>query len=192
MKPRFLSGTATNDTSLFSVRCVNVTISVKLSKSEVTMYDDTLQHHFDEVFKALQDQENFEIFTGMRPTKTPRVKKTLVKIIRPAASSPPAPPPNYSQTTVDMDSMTSTFSVPSKNVRKRSYDTHTETSESQPKSSASITGKLYFLPPREERQKIAARNTLFECKYCGRYVLGDFLTIHEDQCGDESMSYTIH
>lgn len=155
------------------------------------MHDEILQHHFDEVFNSLQDQENFEIFTGMRPVATPKVKKTLVKIVRSAPTPPATPPGPYSQATTDSTESMSVFSLVSKNARKHSH-VSPGIPDNQSGSSASIAGKLYFMPSQQERKKIASRNTLFECKNCGRYILGDFLAIHEEQCGDESISHRIH
>ncbi|ENN79193.1 hypothetical protein D910_01232 [Dendroctonus ponderosae] len=48
------------------------------------MDDEILQHHFDEVFSALQDRENFEIFTKIKQTREPRVKQTFFKIVTPS------------------------------------------------------------------------------------------------------------
>lgn len=45
------------------------------------MDDEILQHHFDEVFSALQDRENFEIFTKIKPVETPKIKRTFFKIV---------------------------------------------------------------------------------------------------------------
>lgn len=158
---------------------------------------------------ALQDVENFEIFTRMKKATTPKIHRTLVKIVSPAVKEPHDP--------ASVSKFTSQFK---KLINKRDNDSHLGTpANSRPSSRASNVrrlgstpsnsklqltpslilnvsdestkfsgiGKLYSESLMQREKSAELKNTLFECKYCGRFILGDFLEMHEEKCGTESL-----
>ncbi|KAG5889908.1 hypothetical protein JTB14_008054 [Gonioctena quinquepunctata] len=138
------------------------------------MNDEVIQHHFDEVFSALQDKENFEIFTKLKPANEPRIRKTIVNILSAQ---------NEGMSERDSSKLGRNESFSQKeNVANviSSYESRSSSKFGPPKKTS---GLKVFL----ERDKTSEmRNTLFECKNCGRYILGDFLQVHEQSCGRES------
>lgn len=181
------------------------------------MDEAIIQHHFDEVFMALQDVENFEIFSRMKKIPTPKVRRTLVKIINPvgdedsvdaqsdieepismskfasqlktmlnrSTNNTPQGTPGNSRPSSRSSAVRKLITTPSKLKMVLSPNLSLNTSSDSTKSS--VVKKLYSSSLMKREKGVELRNTLFECKYCGRFILGDFLKIHEENCGTESM-----
>ncbi|VEN51943.1 unnamed protein product [Callosobruchus maculatus] len=141
------------------------------------MDDAIIQHHFEEVFSALQDRENFEIFTKMKPTKYPRIKRTLVKILKQKSQEQRADPEESEFLRTYMEKI-------------RRDDTSAPTSE----ASSSVPHRTFANEERASRQpgspgrgkKKEIRNRLLECRYCGKYIVEEFINEHETKCLAES------
>lgn len=181
------------------------------------MNEALIQHHFDEVFMALQDVENFEIFSRIKKAATPRIRRTLFKIITSADDEEIVNVDSYN----DGNASVSRTASQLKSVLDRSNNnTSTDTPSSSRPSSRSSTfrkifttssklnakpyaslnlntssdstqsaggRKVYSSSLMKRDKNVEMRNTLFECKYCGRFILGDFLEVHEGNCGNESL-----
>lgn len=170
----------------------NVALTAKtnhLTNLKFAMNDEVLQHHFDEVFGALQDRENFEIFTKLKATSQPRVKKTFFKIVTSSQV-------NSGGTIEDAGvqervhkrftfhtpyDCRSTCTVKAKAVfrPKSPRVINSRPMSPQPVTSSSIGSTSRYCSLRED-----ASDVLGECRHCGRYFLGDYLVIHEDKCSE--------
>nr|CAH7757051.1 unnamed protein product [Callosobruchus chinensis] len=141
------------------------------------MDDAIIQHHFEEVFSALQDRENFEIFTKMKPTKYPRIKRTLVKILKQKSQEPLTDPEESEFLRTYMEKI-------------RKDDTSAPTSEASSSvpnrtlSNEERASRLPKSPSKAKRKEI--RNRLLECRYCGKYIIEEFINDHESKCLAES------
>lgn len=182
------------------------------------MNDAIIQHHFDEVFLALQDVENFQLFSRMKKSNTPKIHRTLVKLVESTEDDDSLEIQSYTEERTDISKIASQL----KNMLNRSTpNTPAETpNNSRPQSRSSAVRKVIVSPSKlkmnfnqslnlntssestktsgvrklfstslmNREKSVEMRNTLFECKYCGRYILGDFLEVHEEKCGTESLS----
>lgn len=188
-----------------------------MSKFNVNMNDATIQHHFDEVFLALQDVENFEIFSKMKKGCTPRIHRTLVKLVE----SSDEDNTSEKQNDIEEQGSVSKFGSQLKNLLNRSSNNTPigTPSNSRPSSRSSTIRKFITTPSKlkmtltpstnlyttsestkssgvkkvfsstlmQREKSVEMRNTLFQCKFCGRFILGDFLEVHEENCGNESL-----
>ncbi|CAH1155921.1 unnamed protein product [Phaedon cochleariae] len=125
------------------------------------MNDAVIQHHFEEVFNALQEKDNFEIFTKIKAVTKPRVRKIITNII-------------------ESPSLLQDESLSEDESRFGKSEDLTLSSSYRPKSF-----KSEAVASRDN--KVEMRNTLFECRFCGRYILGDFLEVHEEKCGSDTV-----
>lgn len=176
------------------------------------MDDTVIQHHFDEVFMALQDVENFEIFSRLRKGNTPKVNRTLVKIIHsdtqknnPEPDSDPAESAKISDFSVEIKNIlkkgsSSIHNEQQNNSRTSPRQSRTqkcETSFSKLNPSVNLNASKYSnkslykkriyktsLTTTNKVRKM--ENTISVCKFCGRYILGDFLEIHQEKCRSEN------
>lgn len=192
------------------------------------MDDEILQHHFDEVFSALQDRENFEIFTKLKQTREPRVKRTFFKIVTPSQVNSNASvegarfqsrtPQRYISQNVfkltpynSRPSSASTTTVKTKATFRPSITMPRPTSPrlcSRPSSprpfsrgSTTMSRSSRTLSPRPITPRSAASNSKYytpkenisdilgECRYCGRFFLGEYLFVHEEKCSQEDLYY---
>lgn len=191
----------------------------------VKMNDAVIEHHFDEVFTALQDIENFEIFTRAKKGPTPRIHRTIVKIVDPAHNAVEQGIQTEKHENIDL----SQFASRLKSMLTRS--TNNTPVNSRPTSSTSTKGKIAKTPSKtsdserlirtiskivsssaasdfktstdssrssgvkklfssnlmERENSVEMKNSLFECKYCKRFILGDFIEIHEANCGSDTL-----
>lgn len=153
------------------------------------MDEAVIQHHFDEVFSALQDRENFEIFTKQKTSRYPRIRKTLVKIVDPSKNDATTNLQCDSDITESSRNFYSKFInsspkddiLPYRPASRYSQDTTCayRDSNSSNKTSAVSSDQQYstLVDPNTENRK-----KLFECSYCGRYILGEFVKCHEKYC----------
>lgn len=173
------------------------------------MNDEVLQHHFDEVFGALQDRENFEIFTKLKPTSQPRVKRTFFKIVTPSqvnsggsiedAEVQERVPKRFSfHTPYDCRSTCTVKAravfrpksprvINSRPMSPRFFPRSPAGSRPmspQPVTSSSMGSTSRYCSLREDTSDV-----LGECRHCGRYFLGDYLVIHEDKCSEEACEF---
>ncbi|KAF7279430.1 hypothetical protein GWI33_007248 [Rhynchophorus ferrugineus] len=140
------------------------------------MNAELLQHHFDQVFTVLQDRENFEIFTKIKQCRSPRIQKTFFKII--------------DESDVACPSGKSTISALTRNPRRQiSLSTlNPSPYNSRPSSASVVKARGIFRPhsrpatPSSDSSGEVGDNCLGQCKQCGRYFLGNYLTIHEEKC----------
>ncbi|KAL1497810.1 hypothetical protein ABEB36_008705 [Hypothenemus hampei] len=173
------------------------------------MNDEILQHHFDEVFNALQDRENFEIFTKLKYVQSPKVKQIFFKIVSPSQvnsitsfqdnnvrrvsqtlrSNRPATVSTTARAkAIFRPANQKSFSGPlhklvnSSSPSPRSYCR--DSMSSRPLSPRPITPGSIASNSRQTSENY--NNLLDECPYCGRYFLGDYLRIHEEKCEQEN------
>ncbi|XP_060529610.1 uncharacterized protein LOC132704022 [Cylas formicarius] len=135
------------------------------------MNDEILQHHFDEVFSALQDKENFEIFTKIKHIKTPRVKRTFFKIM-----SPSDMPANWIETEEELS------------LSERIPRTYCGEDPSSRRYQTTRSGKIIERPKsplvglRGLKDNGTGDASLNQCRHCKRYFVGDFFDGHEVRC----------
>lgn len=180
------------------------------------MNDAIIQHHFDEVFLALQDVENFEIFSKMKKGNTPKIHRTLVKLVESTeddslenqnvTEEPPNLPKFASQlrnflnrSNNNTPLRTPSNSGPSSrsavtklvcNSSKLKINMNQRTNPNTGSESTKSCGvkKLHSSTiMKKGENSVEMRNTLFECQFCGRFILGDFLEIHEEKCGSDTL-----
>lgn len=177
------------------------------------MDDAVIQHHFDEVFMALQDVGNFEVFTGAKKISTPKVHRTLVKIVKSTTETGNQDMQSNSEIKESISKLSSELKstmYSSSNAFRSNTRPSSQVSTMRPNSRASAPSKLTTpkigpcnivsdtgkstglrkvhsssLPKRKVNTEL--RNTLFECKNCGRFFLGDFLKTHEEKCQNKNL-----
>ncbi|CAH1967745.1 unnamed protein product [Acanthoscelides obtectus] len=139
------------------------------------MDDSIIQHHFEEVFNALQDREYFEIFTKMRPAKYPRIKRTLVKILK---QKRPVDPDESEFLRTYLEKIRNDDTTAPSSEASSSRPTRTFTEE--------VLERLQDQGSAKKGRKKEIRNRLLECRNCGKYVNEEFFKDHEMKCFAES------